>query len=74
MEIHLPPETEARLSQSAAQQGRTPDDLAREIVTRYLEEETRFIEAVKRGEESLDRGDYITHEEVGLRLQRFLQS
>jgi hypothetical protein len=29
---------------------------------------------VKRGEEALDRGAYLTHEQVGQRLQRFLQT
>jgi predicted transcriptional regulator len=73
MEVHFPPETEAKLTHSAAQQGRAPDELAQEIVTRYFEEEARFVEAVKRGEDSLQRGEYLTHEQVGQRLQRFLQ-
>jgi predicted transcriptional regulator len=42
--------------------------------SRYFEEETRFVEAVKRGDEALRRGEYLTHEQVGERLQRFLQS
>jgi predicted transcriptional regulator len=74
MEVHFPPETEANLTRSAAQQGRAPDDLAQEIVTRFFEEEARFAEAVKRGEDSLQRGEYLSHEEVGRRLQRFLRS
>jgi predicted transcriptional regulator len=43
-------------------------------LTSYFEEEARFIEAVKRGEDALQRGEYLTHEQVGQRLQRFLQS
>jgi len=74
MEIHLPPETEARLSNSAQQQGRPADEIAQEIVTRYFEEQTRFIEAVKQGEAALERGEYLTHEQAGERLQRFLQA
>jgi predicted transcriptional regulator len=73
MEVHFPPETEAKLTHSAAQQGRAPDEVAQEIVTRYFEEETRFFEAVKHGEEALQRSEYLTHEQVGQRLQRFLQ-
>ena len=42
MEVHFPPETEAKLTRSAAQQGRAPDEIAQEIVTRYFEEEARF--------------------------------
>jgi hypothetical protein len=29
---------------------------------------------VRRGEPALDRGDVLTHEQVGEKLQRFLQS
>jgi predicted transcriptional regulator len=73
MEVHFPPEVEAKLTHSAAQQGRKPDQLVQDVVSRYFEEETRFVEAVKRGEEALQQGEYLTHEQVGERLQRFLQ-
>jgi predicted transcriptional regulator len=73
MEVHFPPELAAKLAHSAARQGRNPDELVRDVVSRYFAEETRFIEAVKRGEEPLERGEYVTHEQVGLRLERFLQ-
>ena len=73
MEVHFTPETAARLTQSAAQQGREPGDLARDIVAPYFEDEIRFVEAVKRGEDALDRGEYLTHEAVGQRLRRFLR-
>jgi predicted transcriptional regulator len=70
MEVHLSPEREQQLSQLATLQGRNADTLAQEAISRYLEEEARFIEAVKLGEEELDRGEYLTHEEVGKRLER----
>lgn len=73
MEVHFTPELEAKLTHSAAQQGRDPEELAQEILARYFEEEIRFVEAVERGEAALQRGEYITHEQVGQRLQRFLQ-
>ena len=73
MEVHFPPELEAKLTHSAAQQGRNPDELVREVLTRHFEEEARFVEAVSLGEEALQRGEYLTHEQVGQRLQRFLQ-
>ena len=73
MEVHFTPEIEAKLAQSAARQGRNPDELVQEVVSQYFDEESRFIEAVNRGEESLDRGEYLTHDEVGRRLDRFMQ-
>jgi predicted transcriptional regulator len=73
MQVHFTPELEAKLAQSAAQQGRNPDELVQEVVARYFDEESRFVEAVNRGEEAIERGEYVTHEEVGRRLERFLR-
>jgi predicted transcriptional regulator len=73
MELHLTGELEAKLTHSAAKQGRKPDELVQDVLTRYLEEEARFIEAVKLGEDALERGEYLTHEQAGERLQRFLR-
>ena len=74
MEVHFTPELEAKLTQSATQQGRNPDELVQEVVAQYFDEESRFIQAVNRGEEALRRGEYLTHEQVGQRLERFLRS
>jgi predicted transcriptional regulator len=73
MEVHFTPELEAKLAQTAAQKGRNPDQLVQELIEKYFDEETRFAEAVQRGEDALVRGEYLTHEQVGERLQRFLQ-
>jgi predicted transcriptional regulator len=72
MEVHFESDLEARLAERAAQQGRKPDEFVQDVVARYLDEEDRFAEAVKRGEDALERGDYLTHEQVGERLRRFL--
>ena len=74
MEVSVTPELEEKLAQSAARVGRRPGDLVQEVVAQYVEEEARFIEAVKRGEDALERGEFLTHEEVGKRLERFLRS
>ena len=74
MEVHFTPELEAKLANSAAQLGRNPDELVQEMVAEYFDEQARFTEAVSRGEVALERGEYLTHEEVGLRLSRFLRS
>jgi len=73
MEVHFTPEQEAKLAQSAAQQGRNPGELVEQVMARYIDEESRFVDAVLRGEGALERGDYLTHEQVGKRLERFLQ-
>ena len=73
MEVHFTPDLQARISQRAAQQGRNFDETVQDVVARYFEEEDRFVEAVKRGEAALERGECLTHEQVGDRLRRFLQ-
>ena len=64
--VDSPPELEARLAQRAAQHGVELDQLLKEGLTRYLHEEPRY------GEAALRRGQFVTHEQVGDRLQRFL--
>jgi hypothetical protein len=68
------PHLEAKLAKGDSQQGCDPDELIQESVERHLGEESRFIQAVNRGEKSLQRGKYLTHEQVGQRLERFLRS
>ncbi len=73
MEVQFTPDLEARLAERAARQSLNPGEVVRDVVARYFQEEDRFIEAVKRGEAALDRGESLTHEQAGERLRRFLQ-
>ena len=73
MEVRFTPEIEAKLSQTASQFGRNPADLVQDAVSRYLDEEARLVAAVERGEAALRNGEYLTHDQVGERLQRFLR-
>jgi predicted transcriptional regulator len=74
MEVHLTPEQEAQFSRLATNIGRGRDELVQEALTQYLSHEAQFIEAVQKGFASLDRGEYVEHEEVGERIERRLQS
>lgn len=73
MEVQFTPDLQARLAQRAAEKGLNPTEVVQDVVSRYFEEEDRFVEAVKRGEAALERGEFLTHEQVGERLRRFLQ-
>jgi predicted transcriptional regulator len=73
MKVDLTPEQEAQLSQIASTTGRAINALAQEAIARYLED-TRFAEAVQLGEAQLERGQYLTHEDVGARLDQLLRS
>jgi predicted transcriptional regulator len=74
MQVHLTPEQEARLAELAARDGRSPDRLLQEALDRFFEADADFVEAVMRGLASLDRGDGLTHEEVGVRIERLFQA
>jgi hypothetical protein len=37
------------IKQRATQEGMNPDEVVRDVVARYFEEEDRFVEAAKRG-------------------------
>jgi predicted transcriptional regulator len=74
MELHVTGKLEAKLTHSAAQRGSSLDEVVQDVLTRHFEEEDRFVEAVTRGEDALERGQFLSHEQVGERLGRFLQS
>ena len=73
MEIHFNAELESRLTRRVAENGCDSKDIVEDVVARYFAGEDRFVEAVKRGEAALERGDFLAHEQVGERLMRFLQ-
>jgi predicted transcriptional regulator len=70
MEVHLSDEQESRFAEIAARSGTSADELLQDAVTRYLDDDGRFVDAVLKGLASLDRGECVTHEEVGARLRR----
>jgi predicted transcriptional regulator len=45
-----------------------------ETVSNMLQRQARFVDGVKRGIASADRGNLIDHEEVVSRIERLLQS
>jgi predicted transcriptional regulator len=72
MELRLTPELAARLSRLAAQQGREVQALAQESIERLVDYDEWFIREVEKGLASADRGETLTHEEVGERLERLI--
>lgn len=73
MEVPLQPEKEAQLAQIAAERGLRTDELAQEVLSLYLEDDKRFIEAVNVGLAAAERGEFVEHEEVGQRLKQILR-
>ena len=61
------------MAQIAAQRGLKTDELAEQVLSRYLEDDKRFIEAVNIGIAAADRGEFVEHDEVGRRIKQILQ-
>ncbi|MGA2903843.1 MAG: hypothetical protein ABSD98_08425 [Candidatus Korobacteraceae bacterium] len=74
MEVHLTAEQAARLDQLAGKKGQPVEKLAQQVLVQYLDHEANFVEAVERGFASLDRGEYVDHQEVGERIRRRFES
>lgn len=74
MEVKLTPEQQAKLDELASQKGCAADSLAREAIGHFIEEESRFAEAVRLGEAELERGEYLTSEEVRVHIEQLLRS
>ena len=60
------------MAQIAAQRGLKTDELAEEVLSRYLEDDKHFVEAVNLGLAAAERGEFIEHEEVGKKLKQIL--
>jgi len=74
MEVQLTPEEQAQLAQFAQRTGRNGEEIVREAINSFLKDEIAFVEAVERGLASLDRGEHITHEDVGARIEKLFKS
>ena len=74
MEIQLNPDQEARLAALAVRNGRKTDDLIREALDRFLDDEARFAEGVKLGLSAAENGDFVTSDEVWASVERVLKS
>jgi predicted transcriptional regulator len=74
MQVHLTPEQEARLIELATRCGRSPDQLVQEALDRLFAAEADFVEAVMKGLASLDRGEGLTHKDVGERIDRLFRA
>jgi predicted transcriptional regulator len=72
MEVHLNPDVQAKLARIAAERGSDAEMLAREAIERFVDYDEWFIREVEKGLASADRGDLLTHEEVGARIEKLL--
>jgi predicted transcriptional regulator len=72
MEVLLNPDVQAKLARIAAERGRDAEVLAREAIERFVDYDEWFINEVEKGLGQIDRGEVLTHEEVGARIEKLL--
>ena len=74
MEVHFSPDLETKLNRVAAENSSDTDGYVQQLVEHYLDHDAWFRQNVKKGLEQLDRGEYLTHEAVGERIERIFHS
>ena len=74
MEVHLPPELQAKVDRAAAENNSGAEEYVKQLVEHYLEHDAWFRQQVKKGLDQLDRGEFLTHEEVGARIDKMFRS
>jgi len=72
MEVHLNVDVQAKLARLAAQRGSDAEMLAREAIERFVEYDEWFINEVQKGLDSAERGELLSHEEVGARIGKLV--
>ena len=74
MAVHFSPELQAKVDRVAAETSRGADEYVQQLVEHYVDHDAWFRQKVTASLEQLDRGEFLTHEEVGGRLKRLFQT
>jgi predicted transcriptional regulator len=73
MEVHLSAELQAKVERAAAENKSGAEEYVKQLVERYVDHDAWFRERVTKGLEQLDRGEFLTHEEVGIRIDQIFR-
>jgi predicted transcriptional regulator len=73
MEVHLSPELQAKMERAAAESKSGAEDYVQQLVEHYVDHEAWFRQQVTRGLEQFDRGEFLTHEEIGARIDQMFR-
>ena len=73
MEVHFTPELQAKLDRVAAENSRRVDDYVQQLVDNYLDHDVYVRQKVTASLAKLDQGEFLSHEEVGARLDKIFQ-
>ncbi len=70
MDLHLPPELEAKLDRLAAETGRSATQVALDLLASSVEHDDWFRREVEKGRLSAREGRLLDHDEVASRIGR----
>jgi len=73
MEVHFAPELQAKLDHVAAENRRGADEYVQQLVESYLDHDAWFRQKVTTSLGKLDSGEFLAHQDVGVRLQKMFQ-
>ncbi|HXB74146.1 MAG TPA: hypothetical protein VNY05_38260 [Candidatus Acidoferrales bacterium] len=73
MEVHFSAELQDKLNRVAAENSSRSDEYVQQLVEHYLDHDAWFRQKVKTGLGQLDRGEFLTHEEVGSRIEKMFR-
>jgi len=73
MEVNLSPELQAKLAHIAAENNSDAEEYVRQLVEHYLDHDAWFRQKVKVGLNQLAQEEFVTHEEIGARIDQIFR-
>jgi predicted transcriptional regulator len=70
MELHVPPELEAKLTRMAAETGRTADQVALDLLANSVDHDEWFRAEVEKGRVAAREGRLVEHDDIAARMDR----
>jgi predicted transcriptional regulator len=70
MDLHVPPELEAKLNRLAAETGRHADQVALDLLANSVEHDDWFRREVEKGRVAARQGRLLDHDEVASRIDQ----
>lgn len=70
MNLHVPPELEAKLTRLAAETGRTADQVALDLLASSMDHDEWFRAEVEKGRVAAREGRLLEHDDVAARMDR----
>jgi predicted transcriptional regulator len=73
MEVHFKPELQAEIDRVAAGAEGGADGYVQQLVERHLAHDVWFRQKVSEGIDQLDRGEFLTEEDMDLRIAKMFR-